>query len=360
MGVASTRPIPRCYVTEKGEATLMPGTQTPKWGVLYDADALTLDDMVHFSALAEDAGADSIWTAEAWRDAFVPLAAMAGVTKRVRVGTGICQMARPPVLTALSALSMTEYTHGRFVLGVGTAPRDWNKNWHGFDVPRPVARIREYIECIRAIWAASLTAPANFTSEYYTVQSYVPLLTPAVADMPIYLAGVNPRMIQLAGSHADGLILGPLNSVPYLNDTVRPNLKQGMDRGGRKAFEVCLTRICAVNSDAAEARALARHVIAFYSLLPYYDVVLTPLGFRAQALIIRDAFGRGDIPTMFSAVTDDMVAALAFAGTKDDIRNQARQFHGLVDTVILYSPYFAVGTEETRANHAGMLESFAA
>jgi hypothetical protein len=63
---------------------------------------------------------------------------------------------------------------------------------------------------------------------------------------------------------------------------------------------------------------------------------------------------------MFNAVGDDMVAALACAGTKDDVRNQARQFDGLVDTIILYSPYFGVGLEETRANHAGMLDVFAA
>src|SRR5271166_5832004 len=86
-----------------------------KWGVAYNADALSLDDMLHFAPLAEQAGADSIWTAEAWRDAFVPLTAMAGTVKTVRVGTGIAQMARPPVLTALSALSMAEYSGGRFV-----------------------------------------------------------------------------------------------------------------------------------------------------------------------------------------------------------------------------------------------------
>ena len=137
----------------------MSAAQVQKWGVLYNADALTIDDMLHFSSLADAAGADSIWTAEGWRDAFVPLTAMAAVAKRVRVGTAIAQMARPPVLTALSALSMAEYTGRRFVLGVGTAPRDWNNNWHGFDVPRPVARIREYIECIRTLWTAAPTAP---------------------------------------------------------------------------------------------------------------------------------------------------------------------------------------------------------
>jgi alkanesulfonate monooxygenase SsuD/methylene tetrahydromethanopterin reductase-like flavin-dependent oxidoreductase (luciferase family) len=185
----------------------MSAAQVPKWGVIYNGDALTIDDMMQFASLADAAGADSIWTAEGWRDAFVPLIAITAVAKRVRVGTGIAQMARPPVLTALSALSMAEYSGRRFVLGVGTAPRDWNKNWHGFDVPRPVARIREYIECIRTVWKATPTAPASYEGSYYRVNGYVPFLTPSVPDMPVYLAGVNSRMIELAGSHADGLIL---------------------------------------------------------------------------------------------------------------------------------------------------------
>lgn len=338
----------------------MLGEQACKWGVIYNADALAMDDMLHFAPLADAAGADSIWTAEGWRDAFVPLTAMAGVTKRVRVGTGIAQMARPPVLAALSALSLFEYSSGRFILGVGTAPRDWNRNWHGFDVSRPVARIREYIECIRAVWAATANAPANYTGEYYKVRDYVPFLTPAVADVPIYLAGVNPRMIELAGSCADGLILGPLNSIAYLKETVHPSLRKGMDKGSRKACELCLPRICSINDDPAQARDLAKHTIAFYSVLPYYDIVLTPLGFAPQAQAIREAFGRRDFPAMFASVTDDMAAALAFAGTKDDVRNQAQQFNGLVDTIILYSPYFGVDIAETRANHANMLQVFAA
>jgi len=94
-------------------------------------------------------------------------------------------------------------------------------------------------------------------------------------------------------------------------------------------------------------------------VLPYYNIVLERLGFAPQAQAIREAFGRRDFPGMFAAVTDDMVAALAFAGTKDDVRHQAKQFNGLVDTLILYSPYFAVEVEETRENHMDMLEVFA-
>src|SRR4051794_35247402 len=148
----------------------------PEWGVIYNGDDLTLPDMLHFASRAQDAGADILWTAEGWRDAFVPLTAIAGVAKNTRLGTAIAQMARPPVLTALSALSMAELTEGKFVLGVGTGPRVWNQNWHGFDVPRPIPRMREYIECIRAVLKATPSAPASFSGTFYNVSDYVPFL----------------------------------------------------------------------------------------------------------------------------------------------------------------------------------------
>jgi len=330
------------------------------WSIAYNADALSFDDMLHFAPLAEQAGANCIWAAEGWRDAFVPLTAMAGTVKTIRVGTSIAQMARPPVLTALAALAMAEYTGGRFVLGVGTAPREWNKGWHGFDVPHPVPRIREYIECIRAALTATTTHPANYTGDYYQLRDYIRFLDTPVTQVPIYLAGVNPFMIQLAGSHSDGLILGPLNGAKYLSDVVHANLAKGLARANRKkgSVEICAIAICAVDQDAARARDLARHGVAFYATLPYYDIVLNPLGFDAEAKAIRDAFGRGDFAGMISAVTDDMVAALALAGTPDDVRRQRVRFDGLADHIILASPYFGVGREETYANYTAMLQAF--
>jgi alkanesulfonate monooxygenase SsuD/methylene tetrahydromethanopterin reductase-like flavin-dependent oxidoreductase (luciferase family) len=331
-----------------------------KWGVNYSTDTLSLPDILHFAPLARDAGADVLWTAEGWRDAFVPLGAIASVARDVRVGTAIAQMARPPVLTALSALSMAELTGGKFILGVGTAPRIWNQNWHNLDVRKPVAQIREHIECIRSVLRATPTSPASFSGTYYKVTDYSPFLSAPITDIPIYLAGVNRLMIRLAGSHADGLLLGPLNSVPYLQDTVYPNLRKGLAKRPGASCEVCLARLCAVNHDAAEAREQVRQTIAFYSLLPYYDVVLTPLGFAPQAAALRDAFTRGDYEAMIRAVTDDMVNVLAFAGTRDDVRAQAKRFDGLYDRLILGVPFFGIGPDEARANHAAMLEAFSA
>ena len=333
-----------------------------KWGVIFSSDNLSIEDLAHYSRMAEDAGADSVWMTEVWRDAFVPLTVMASAVKRVRVGTGIAQFARPPMHTALSAMSLAEYTGGRFVLGLGTAPPEWNKNWHGLEVRKPVTRMREYIECIRTMWTATLTQPISYEGEFFNVKDYVRFIPAAYDHIPIFLAGVNPRMIQLAGSHADGLILGPLNTPKYLTEVVHPNLKKGMDAAGRspKEVEVCVTKICAVNRDARQARALARHAVAFYSTLPYYSIVLDPMGFAEEKMAIGEAMSRGDIPAMLNAVTDEMVDALALAGTADDVHRQLEGFDGLVDTVLLFCPHLAVEPEDTKANHEAMIEAFQA
>jgi alkanesulfonate monooxygenase SsuD/methylene tetrahydromethanopterin reductase-like flavin-dependent oxidoreductase (luciferase family) len=81
------------------------------------------------------------------------------------------------------------------------------------------------------------------------------------------------------------------------------------------------------------------------------------MGFTEAALAIRSAMRRNDIAGMISAVTDEMVEALTVAGTPDDVRRQLGQFDGLVDTVILCSPFFAVGTAEVKANHQAMIET---
>src|SRR5215468_9047127 len=263
----------------------MARSNTCKFGVVYNADDLSLADVLQYARMAEEAGVESVWAVEAGRDAFVPLTAMASVLQRVRVGTSVAQFARPPVLTALSAMALAEYTQGRFVLGIGTAPPEWNKNWHGLEVTKPVARMREYIECLRTLWTATTTQPVSYTGEFFQVKDYVRFIPAAYDRVPIYMAGVNRRMIQLAGSHADGLILGPLNTPKYLREVVHPNLQQGLDRAGRirQDVELCTIKICAVHRDARTARALARHGVAFYTTLPYYDIVLTPMGFTEEA-----------------------------------------------------------------------------
>ncbi len=338
----------------------MPGKKL-NWGVVFTGENLSLDDILRYGRLAEDAGAESLWSTELGRDAFVPLAAIASVAKKVRVGTAVATFARPPMHTETAAMAMAEFTKNNFVLGLGTAPPAWNENWHGLPVQKPVARMRDYVQCIRKMWTASITNPIDYDGEIIHVKGYHRFIPAAYPSVPIYLAAVQTNMLQLTGEIADGLLANLLNTTKYFEEVVHPNIKAGMKKGGRdgKGFEFATLKVCAVDQDRKRARDLARHTIAFYSTLPYFDIVLDPAGFAGPKAKIRAAFAKGDIPAMLKEVTEDMVDALVLAGTADEVRTQAKRFEGLLDTLILYSPTFAVEPGETKANHEAIISAFA-
>ena len=167
-------------------------------------------------------------------------------------------------------------------------------------------------------------------------------------------------MLRLAGEAADGLIANTLNTPDYFTSVVRPNVEKGRATraGGKLPFEYASLKICSVGSDRAAARQLAKHTIAFYATLPYFDIILDPAGFTVQKDRIREAFADSDFQTMIGYVTDDMVDALVLAGTPDDVLSQAEAFRGLVDNLILYAPTFFVTPEDTRKSQAAMIEAF--
>lgn len=332
-----------------------------KWGLVFSGENLSLDEVLRYARRAADAGVDSLWATELGRDAFTPLAAMAGIAPGVRLGTAVATFARPPMMTETAAQTMAELTDQNFVLGLGTGPPAWNANWHGLTVSRPVARMREYVACIRAMWAGSLADPVDYDGEILQVRDYHRFIPAPYPSVPIFLAAVQPAMLQLAGEVADGLIANALNTPAYFREIARPNVGRGLQRAGRDGggFEVATLKICAVDTDTRSARQLARHGIAFYTTLPYFDIVLDPLGFAEPKARIREAFQRGDVSAMLNHVSEEMVDALVLAGTPDEVRRQTTVFEGLVDTLLLYSPTFAVEPGQTRANHDAIIDAFA-
>jgi probable F420-dependent oxidoreductase len=332
-----------------------------KWGVLFSGDKLSLAEQLKLAADGESAGADSLWSAELWRDGFVPLAAMATVAQRVRLGTAVAHFARTPLLTELSAMSMAELSGGRFVLGLGTAPKAWNEDWHGLPYHRPVDRMHEYIDCVRLMWTSNPQHPINYDGKFYRIRDYRRLSAPAPYRIPIYLAAVLPAMMRLAGSHADGLLVNVLNTPRYFQDVVHPNVKQGLARSGpgEKRFECCAVKICSVNRNRKLARAFARNAIAFYSAIPYFDAVLDPAGFKAQKERIRTLLAAGDVPGAINTVTDEMVDALVLAGAPEDVHRQLEPFRNCFETLILLSPTFAAEPQQVRENHEAFIDAFA-
>ena len=232
-----------------------------KWGVLFNGDNLSLEDILRYARMAEEAGADSLWSSDLGRDAFTPLAAIGGVAKSARLGTAVATFARPPMHTETAAMTLAELTRNKFVLGLGTAPPAWNRDWHGLADYRPVARMRDYVACIRAMWTASPTRAIDYDGAHVSVRGYRRFIPAPCPPVPIYLAAVQERMLELAGEIGDGLLANTLNTPAYFRDTVRPRIAAGMAKAGRAGapFEIATLKACTVHEDRARARALARH-----------------------------------------------------------------------------------------------------
>ena len=332
-----------------------------KIGLTLTGDQITLSETIRFAREAEDAGFDSVWVTELWRDAFVPLTAIAMETKRVRIGTAIALvMARSPALMELHASSVDELSGGRLVLGIGPGPKAWNENWHGVRFYPPAPYLREYTEVLRLMWTAHSGRSIDYEGKYLKIRGYQRFPVPYRERIPIYFGAVMPRLLHATGAVADGLCLTPFHTARYITDIVRPHIAEGQKeakREGQKLEFACMT-VCAVDADGKKARERAKGQIAFYSTIPYYDVVLDLHGFSQQKKRIREAWSRGDVRGMIGAVTDDMVALIAVAGTPAECREQLTRYEGLVDEVKFYSPTTGLSRDEVVANHQATLRAF--
>src|SRR5262245_42555882 len=228
---------------------------------------------------AEERGFDSVWVGEAWGTETSTLAAaLLARSQRIHVGTGIVSLyLRPPTLTAMQAATLDLIAPGRTRLGLGVSTRNIN-TFHGIPWDHPVSRTREYVTILRNVLAGERIT--------YAGQSYRPqgfqLSMPAPTHLPIYLAAVNPKMLQLAGEMADGILLAwlPASQVPHSIAEVA----RGAERVGRKLSDVtigCYVHTAVTHDREQTFKQLRRVLVGYCQANTYIQ------GFRR--------FGYGDI-----------------------------------------------------------------
>jgi probable F420-dependent oxidoreductase len=193
----------------------------------------------------ERLGFDGVWTFEAAHDSFLPLALAAMATTRLHLGTNIAvAFGRSPFSMAQVAWDLQQASGGRLHLGLGTQVRAHVQRRFSMPFEHPAARITDYIRCLRAIWETFQhdTRPA-YEGPFYRFTLMNPFFNPgpiAHPHIPIFLAGVNPRMCRAAGEVADGFHVHPMHSVGYLRDVIYPALQEGARRSGRTVDEIML------------------------------------------------------------------------------------------------------------------------
>lgn len=294
----------------------------------------------------EGLGYDGLFTFEGKGDPFLPLVLAAEHTERVVLGTAIAlAFPRSPMHLAYLAHDLHLQSRGRFVLGLGAQIRTHIEKRFSARWDRPVARMRELVLALRAIqrcWYAG--ERLAFHGEFYRHTLMTPIFEPAPSPYgapPVWLAAVQPRMTELAGEVADGLIVHPFNSRPFLERALLPALARGRARAGRApaACTVLVQALIATGMHDAErelATSMVRGQLAFYASTPAYRPVLEVHGWGALQDELHALSKRGEWAAMGERISDEMLTTFAAVGTPEEIPALLHaRYGGLADRVML-------------------------
>lgn len=309
------------------------------------------------SARLESLGYTGLWTAEAGHDPFIGVALAAASTTDADVGTAVAvALARNPMTVAHSAWDLQALSGGRAVIGLGSQTRAHIERRYGMTWGRPAARIREFVEALRAIWFAWQTGNRlDFQGEFYRHTLMLPVFAPEASELEglglprVFLGGVGAKMTEVAGEVADGFICG-FTSDHYLREVTLPALARGRlrsDKADQKCEVVCqaLGRVTHSDQEFDSARSAAREQIGFFAATPEYEQVLVAHGWGDLHTELRALWAQGRSSEGSRLIDDDMVDTFAVIGPPQHVVMEVtRRFEGLADRVIVNPP--ATGLED--------------
>jgi probable F420-dependent oxidoreductase len=307
----------------------------------------SLADVPTFVRSAEELGLDGVWTAEAAHDAFLPLTLAAEHSERLMLGTGIAvAFARTPMTLAVVANDLQTYSHGRCILGLGSQIRPHIENRYSMPWSRPADRMREMVEALRAIWHTWQTGERlDFRGEFYKHTLMTPMFDPGPnphGRPKVHVAGIGPRMTEVAGEVADGFLVHPFTTARYLAERINPALERGLAAAGRTRDDIEITFPGFTVESGADVETHTRAVrdqMAFYGSTPAYHPVLElhgwlDLGHELNALSKSDAADKWK--RMGDLITEEMVQEFTVFADPDAMRGTiSSRFDGLIDRFTL-------------------------
>ncbi len=316
---------------------------------------------------ADRLGYYAVWTSEAYgSDALTPLAWIGSQTQQIHLGTAILQMpARTPSMTAMSAMTLDQLSGGRMLLGLGLSGPQVVEGWHGLPYGRPLARTREYVQILRAIFERQ--APLEHRGKEYEIP-YVgddatglgkPLksILHGRAEIPIYIAAIGPKNITLTAEIADGWL--PIFFAPERYET---SFKAYIEAGFAKAktpkdisqFDIAPSVPVVMDDDLTVCYNQLKPQLALYiggmgaKGKNFYNDLAARYGFEEAAHKIQNLYLQGAKPEAVMAVPDELVDAVALVGSRDRIKDRL-QIWQASDATTLNVQTFDVGVVRTMA-----------
>ena len=293
---------------------------------------LSVNQVLESSKILSKTNIDSIWIPETWgMENFSMLSAVTNQTKTQKIGSSIINIySRSPSLIAMGASTVDTLSDGRLILGLGTSSLPLVETFHGYKFEKPLQRMKECVEIIRLVLSGK---KINYTGEIFDLKNFTLLTKPKRKSIPIYLAAVNEKMVNLTWNIGDGVIfyLRPINE---MKETITK-------MQSKKKIDVACQIITCVTEDSDIAIKRAKKTLAFYvSVGKVYREFLEKNGFKNETSNIFDEFKKSGSKSTHEFVTDSMLQSLCIAGTLEECKKQLQKFYesGLDLPIIQFNP----------------------
>ena len=309
---------------------------------------LTVKQILQFSKKLNIIKPDVIWIPETWgMENFSMLSSASLENNFSKIGSSIINIySRSPTQIAMGAATVDTISNERLILGLGTSTKSIVEQFHGKKFVNPVQRMKEYIEIIRLALTGN---KINYSGKLLSLENFSLLIKPPRVNIPIYLAAVNQKMINLAWEIGDGVIfyLRPKNEIKSTLEIMQKN----------RRIDSTLQIITCVHEDSEKAVERAKKTLAFYiSVGEIYRVFLSNNGYKNEVENIYNEYTTSGLKNNFKLVTDKMVKDLCISGTPTESLYQLKKFRdtGIDLPIIQFNPIDNVETSfDTLVNTFG-------
>jgi probable F420-dependent oxidoreductase len=279
-----------------------------RWGLTLPLPGISLADHEEHVKRAEAAGYTDLWSGEtAGPDGFTPLALSAAWTERARLGTGIVGVfQRGPALLAQEAAALASASNGRFVLGIGSSSDRIVEGWNGIPFEKPLSKVRETLDFLQTALAGERT------------ETGFKLETPPAEQVPIVLAALRGKMLELATERADGAFTNflPLGGLPKVTAQLK---------GAPAGFEL-LCRFFCLPGEREAVEPLARFMFSSYITVPVYTAFYRWLGYGEQIDSMVAAWEAGDRQAAAAAAPWELIEEMFLFGSPEQMRERLDAF----------------------------------
>ena len=293
---------------------------------------LSVEQVIECTKMVSETKIDSIWIPETWgMENFSMLGAVANITKIQKIGSSIINIySRSPSTIAMGSATTDTLSDGRLILGLGTSSIPIVEDFHGEKFENPVQRMKEYVEIIRLSLSKK---QINYSGKIFNLKNFTLLIEPKRQSIPIYLAAINQKMVNLAWELGDGVIfyLRPLDE---MKKTISKMQSQ-------KKIDVTCQIITCISNNSEDAIQRAKKTLAFYiSVGKIYREFLAKNGFKKETNDIFEEFKKSGFKSNHELIPDSMLNSLCIAGSPEEAKVQLEKFRnvGIDLPIIQFNP----------------------